>query len=166
MNSAIACFVLMTTVTAASSQLALTRLAQLKGHWTGTFAWTGARTDHGVMDATYTTTGNGTAVVETLLSGDTPMMTTVYHLDGADLRMTHYCAARNQPRLKADSIDLDKGMIDFDFVDATNLASPAAPHVHGFAIHFVNDNEIELQFRFTAGGKESLERIALKRKVD
>jgi len=51
-------------------------------------------------------------------------MTSAYHLDKEDLRMTHYCAAGNQPRLKAGSIDLSKNLFRFDFVDITNLASP------------------------------------------
>jgi hypothetical protein len=46
-------------------------------------------------------TGNGSALVESLIMGGVPTMTTVYHLDEADLRMTHYCGAKNQPRLKA-----------------------------------------------------------------
>lgn len=103
---------------------ALERLATLNGVWKGSAEWTGGRSGRYAMDATYSTTGNGSAVVETLTQDGVPMMTTVYHTDGSDLRMTRYCAARNQPRLKASKIDLADGSIDFAFVDATNLSSP------------------------------------------
>jgi hypothetical protein len=97
---------------------ALAQLRGLAGEWEGSFEWTGARTATGKMNATYYSTGNGSAVVENLTVDGVPSMTSVYHLDGADLRMTHYCAAQNQPRLKARQIDLAKGILDLDFVDA------------------------------------------------
>ena len=93
---------------------ALNQLKTLAGNWEGTFEWTGARSANGAMKATYYTTGNGSAVVENLIMENAPVMTSVYHLDGADLRITHFCAAQNQPRLKAGQIDLAKGIIDFD----------------------------------------------------
>src|SRR5215469_7558816 len=100
---------------------ALDQLKTLVGNWEGTFEWTGARTAAGPMNASYFVTGNGSAVVENLIVENAPMMTSVYHLDGSDLRMTHFCAAQNQPRLKASRIDLAKGIIEFGFVDITNL---------------------------------------------
>ena len=90
-------------------------------------------------------------------------MTTVYHLDGADLRMTHYCAAQNQPRLKASQIDIAKGILNFDFVDATNLRSPDAPHVYGLEMRLLDADHITLAFLFEGGGKRSKELIDLKR---
>lgn len=142
---------------------ALGRLAALSGDWEGSFQWTGARTDRGAMNARYSLTGNGSAVVETLTVDGVPMMTTVYHADGTDLRMTHYCAARNQPRLKASRIDLSGGAIDFAFVDATNLSGPDAPHVTGLEVRFGDDDHLTLTFLFEGGGKSSRERISLQR---
>ncbi len=79
------------------------QLKSLAGDWEGTYEWTGTGAG-GSMTATYSLSGNGSAVVETLTMGGVPGMTSVYHLDGADLRMTHFCAAQNQPRLKAHRI--------------------------------------------------------------
>jgi len=90
-------------------------------------------------------------------------MTSVYHLDGADLRMTHYCAAKNQPRLRASRIDNARGVLDFSFVDATNLASPDAAHVYGLEMRFLSADHITLTFLFESGDKRSRERIDLKR---
>jgi len=145
------------------SSKALGQIKALIGNWSGTFQWTGGRHDSGSMNATYYLTGNGSAVVENLANESTPVMTSVYHLDGRDLRMTHFCGAQNQPRLKARRIDLDHGAIDFEFVDATNLRSPDAPHVHGLEIRLIDANHLNLTFLFQSGSVESREEINLKR---
>jgi hypothetical protein len=142
---------------------ALARLAALTGDWKGTAVWTGGRSGSYAMDATYSTTGGGSAVVETLTQDGVPMMTTVYHADGPDLRMTHYCAARNQPRLKASKIDLTGGAIDFAFVDATNLSSRDAPHVTGLEVRFGDADHLTITFQFEGGGKPAREKISLHR---
>jgi len=143
---------------------ALAKIRALAGEWEGPFEWTGARTGGGTMHVSYYLTGYGSAVVENLSSGGDPSMTTVYHLDGADLRMTHFCGAQNQPRLKASRIDLAQGVIDFSFVDITNLKSPDAPHVYGCELRFLDADRITLTFLFESGpAQKSRERIDLKR---
>ncbi len=125
---------------AAAAAAVLARLAGLAGDWAGTAEWSGARTGSYPLMARYSTTGYGSAVVEDLLSDGVASMTSVYHLDGSDLRMTHYCGTRNQPRLKASKIDVAGGADDFAFVDATNLASPDAPHVTGLELRFADED--------------------------
>jgi hypothetical protein len=145
------------------SAAALAQLRGLAGQWEGSFEWTGARTATGRISATYSETGNGSAVVENLAVDGVPSMTSVYHLDSGDLRMTHYCAAQNQPRLKARQIDIAKGILDFEFLDATNLRTPDAPHVYGLEMRLLNADHITLAFLFEGGGKASKEFIDLKR---
>jgi len=142
---------------------ALAQLRGLAGEWEGPFVWTGARTDTGTMHASYYATGNGSAVVENLSASGVLAMTSVYHLDGVDLRMTHFCGAQNQPRLKARQIDVAKGILDFDFVDVTNLRSPDAPHVYGLEMRLLSADHITLTFLFEGGSKQSRELIDLKR---
>jgi hypothetical protein len=142
---------------------ALTKLGALAGDWTGMLEWSGARTGTGTLKASYYVTGNGSAVVENLIMGGVPMMTSVYHADGEDLRMTHYCAAKNQPRLKATRIDTAKGIYDFAFVDATNMMSSDAGHVHRVELRLKDANHIVLTFVFEAAGAQSRERIELNR---
>jgi hypothetical protein len=141
----------------------LEKLRGLAGEWNGTVQWSGARTDTGTMNAKYSVISRGSAVVEDLGDGDPPVMTSVYHLDGADLRMTHFCGATNQPRLKADRIDPERGEVDFAFVDVTNLASPEAGHVTGCQIRLLGPDRMVLTFVFEAGPKKSFERIDLRR---
>jgi hypothetical protein len=138
-------------------------LKSLVGDWKGTFEWSGARSGTGPIDAHYYLTGNGSALVENLIMDGVLVMTSVYHPDGSDLRMTHYCGAQNQPRLKAERIDSAHGAIDFGFVDITNLKSADAPHVHGLELRLIDLNHITVTFLFQSGGKESRERIALER---
>jgi hypothetical protein len=146
-----------------SAAAALDRMSALAGDWHGTMSWRGARSETGTITATYRVTAMGSAVVETLMSNGVPTMTSVYHLDGSDLRVTHYCGARNQPRLKADRVDLEEGVLDFDYVDATNLASPSAPHVNGIKLQFDGNDHLILEFRFVAADTVSYETLDLHR---
>jgi hypothetical protein len=143
---------------------AFDRLVSLSGDWEGTFVWSGARSSSGKMTAQYYATGNRSAWVENLTVDGPPSMTSVYHLDGSDLRMTHFCAAQNQPRLKASAVDLANGQITFSFVDITNLKSPTAGHVQGLDVRFLAPDHITLRFRFVGDGKDSDELIDLRRK--
>ncbi len=144
------------------SERMLTRLRSLEGDWEGTMEWSHGRTGSGTLKASYYVTGVGSAVVENLIMGDSPTMTSVYHLDGADLRMTHFCGARNQPRLKASKIDEAAGTAEFAFVDITN-SSPKAGHVEHFFIHFLDPDHVNLVFTFGGGPGSGVENIVLKR---
>src|SRR5262249_55439424 len=75
------------------SEQMLDRLKGLAGTWEGTLEWSHGRTGTGPVKATYRRTGAGSAVVEDLVMGDggEASMTSIYHLDGAELRMTHFC---------------------------------------------------------------------------
>jgi|SRR5579872_5615566 len=140
------------------------RMHALAGDWTGTYEWSGGRTDAGSLRATYYVTGMGSALVEDLIiANNTPSMTTVYHLDGPDLRMTHFCAAQNQPRLKAAVIDLESGLVNFSLVDVTNAVDHPS-YVEGLSLHVVDADNLVLKFAF--GGKsdkKALETIVLRR---
>jgi hypothetical protein len=141
------------------------RMRGLAGTWEGTLEWSGGRTGSGKLRATYHLTGGGSALVEDLLmtESDVPTMTTVYHLDGADLRMTHYCAAMNQPRLKATLIDDTTGHASFAFVDVTNASGHPA-YVDGFSIHIIDSDHVNLKFEFGgASPKRASENIVLQR---
>ena len=130
----------------------------LSGDWEGTVAWSGQPPNK--VGAHYYLTGNRSAVVEDLTND----MTSVYYLDGSDLRMTHFCVAQNQPRLKADAFGHNNGSVSFSFVDITNLRSPSAGHVQGLDVEFLASDHIKLQFHFVAAGKERDELLDLRRK--
>jgi hypothetical protein len=75
-------------------------------------------------------TSAGSTVQETLFPGSDHEMVTMYHLDGDDLVLTHYCALGNQPRLRAEPGE-DVNRIVFKFVSATNLKSNDNHHING-----------------------------------
>lgn len=137
---------------------AFDKLLSLAGDWEGTVAWSGDVPSP--ISAHYHTTGNASAVVEDLSTG----MTSIYHLDGNDLRMTHFCAAQNQPRLKATAFAPENSAITFSFLDITNLSSPGGGHVQGLEIKFLATDHITLLFHFVSNGKEKDELVDLKRK--
>lgn len=140
---------------------AFKKLETLVGNWQGTYQWIGGR--GGNATATYSLTGNGSALVENLIYDKDPAMTSVYHMDSGILRMTHFCASGNQPRLKAVSFDDDERVIQFDMIDITNLPDPLAPHVHAVKLIIEGENRISITFSVTNRGKESTEEFHLER---
>ena len=139
------------------------KLKNLVGRWEGTAQWTGARTDSYPMKATYSLTGHGTALVEDLGDETDPVMTSIYHMDGTSLRMTHYCGVGNQPRLKATTLKQDPLDVSFEMVDITNMPDPQGPHVSGVEIALDKEDQITLIFTFTKGASQSTETIHLSR---
>src|SRR5262245_4422836 len=71
----------------------------------------------------------GSAFHETLFPGQPHEMVSIYHRDGADLVMTHYCALGNQPRMKADPSS-PPNQIRFLFAGGSNLDPAKDKHMH------------------------------------
>ena len=83
--------------------------------------------DHkGEASVVYKLTGAGSALVETQFPGSSHEMVSVYHLDGEDLRMTHYCAVGNQPHVKLDRAN-SKPTIDLCLRRRNQPRSPEGP---------------------------------------
>ena len=72
---------------------AFEKIKSLTGDWTGKMS--------GGMAATssFRVTAGGSAVMQMLGEGTDMEMPTVFHMDGDRLMATHYCAAKNQPRM-------------------------------------------------------------------
>jgi hypothetical protein len=68
----------------------------------------------------YHVVSNGSALVETFITASGKETLSVYHRDGRELMLTHYCAQGNQARLKATEANGDR--IVFTFLDASNVA--------------------------------------------
>lgn len=137
---------------AGSSSPAAARLEKLKalaGTWTGTASHGGKPA--GEASATWRVTGNGSAVIETIMPGTPHEMVTVYHLDGDALVLTHYCAAGNQPTMRALPGE-DPSVIAFDFVRGSNM-KPGDPHMHSARIAFDGDDRLETEWTSWKGGK-------------
>jgi hypothetical protein len=105
----------------------LEALKQLAGDWVEV-GKDGKPTDK-VVSSIRVTSG-GSTVQETIFPGTDHEMVTMYHLDGDDLLLTHYCSLGNQPRLRAEP-GRDVNKIVFKFVSATNLKSDDEHHING-----------------------------------
>jgi len=139
------------------------QMLKLEGDWEGSYEWTDGRTGTGDLRVRYRVTGAGSALVEDLLNADgVATMSTVYHLDGADLRMTHYCAARNQPRLKSSLFAEAPPAAEFELVDVTGMTTFGS--VRAFRIEIVDADHLNLRFTFGGNPKTSgIEHIRLTR---
>lgn len=129
-----------------SSQKAFARLTKLAGTWEG-------KAEGMDTKVTYKLTGAGSALVETQFPGEPHEMVTVYHLDGNDLVLTHYCAAHNQPTMKYVAGN-DPNVLAFNFVSGSNM-KPRDVHMHSVKIRFIGDDEIESDWTSFSDGKSA-----------
>lgn len=124
------------------------RLKALAGDWEDASGMPGGK---GPVEVTYRVTGGGSAVVETLFAGTPHEMMTVYHRDGADLVLTHYCASGNQPRMRAKA---PRGaVLSFEFEGGTNFNPARDMHMHQAKLEFVSGDELKSQWVAWKGGK-------------
>ena len=108
-------------------------------------------------------TSGGMALLETILPETEPSMTTLYHVDGHHLMLTHYCSIGNQPRMIA---DLPKGEImrlAFGFLDATNLAAPTDPHMHRMMLTLQDADHMTQAWTLTKDGQDMTHTFNLRR---
>ncbi|MCC7011867.1 MAG: hypothetical protein IT454_04820 [Planctomycetes bacterium] len=111
------------------------RLCKLAGTWQSqdpSGAWYDA--------AIFRVSSNGSVVVETMFPGAQHEMTNVYHLDGASVVLTHYCAVGNQPRMRAAATGGDSVAFEFDSV--TNVTDPQTDVMSSMDLRFVDDDHV------------------------
>lgn len=143
---------LIASVCFAQTNPAFETMKSLAGEWKGTGH------EGKPVSVTYSVVSGGTAVLETL--ADPPMVTT-YYLDGDNLMLTHYCMANNQPRMKAGA---QKGKaIEFRYVDATNLKSADAGHMHDMTLTVDDANHIQQAWTWSDKGKTETHAFKLER---
>jgi hypothetical protein len=140
---------------AQTSQKQFETIKSLAGSWEG-------KTSQGQpVSVSYRVTSGGSAVMSEIQGQED--MITMFHMDGDRLLMTHYCGAGNQPRMKA-SASADGKSISFEMIDATNLASPSAGHMHKAVFTVVDANHHTEDWYFIQDGKEMHERFEVTRK--
>ena len=138
------------------AQKALDRFKSMAGTWTGTSPKGQTAT------VTYQLMAGGTSVMADIKMGD-ETMTSMYYVDGDRLLMTHFCPSNNQPRMKA-AISPDGKTVTFDFVDATNLASPQAGHMHRAVYVFVDPDHYSEDWTWRHEGKDAHFQFDMQRK--
>ena len=110
-------------------------------------------------------TAAGSSIVETYNAGQPSEMVSIYHMDGNQLLLTHYCALKNAPIMKFEKSD-KPGEIKFAFHGGTNFDPKVDAHVHQGALEVKDRNTVESNFVAFANGKpQPVGRAVLKRKV-
>jgi hypothetical protein len=154
-------FLLLLTGTAVlaqmSAQKSFDQLKSLTGSWEG-------KTSEGkAVQVTFRNTAGGSALMSEIHGHGSEDMISMFHLDGADrLMLTHYCSAGNQPRMTA-SASSDGKTITFEFLDATNLATPDAGRMQRVVIAMLEANHHTEDWTFEDHGKQKKEFFDLRR---
>ena len=120
------------------------KMKALEGQWDAT-------SPEGKTRITFKLISEGSALMETMARES---MVTVYHLDGDSIMMTHYCAAGNQPRMRAQGSQGDA--IVFQFVDAANLKGSSDGHMQGLVIKFQDKDHVTEEWTWKADGRKRL----------
>jgi hypothetical protein len=131
---------------------ALARFKTLAGEWVA--AQDNDMVKKGDLVARYAVTAAGSAVVETVFPGSQHEMVTVYHADGPDLVLTHYCMEGNQPRMRAKAAQGSR--FDFAYDGGTNIDPSRDRHMHSAWLEFVGADEIRNEWTEHADGKPVL----------
>jgi hypothetical protein len=133
-----------------SSAEAFEKLKTLVGHW----QTEKSNMNQATLDVELT--GAGTAVLEKFRmvdNGKPVEMTTVYYLDGDEVRLTHYCMAGNQPTMRG-TYSPETKTITFDFVGATNLKSADDGHMHHAVYTFIDNDHFRTTWTFRKEQKD------------
>ena len=131
---------------------AFERLKSLEGTWTGSAAWDeGGQKGTGDVTVVYKVTAAGSAVQEVLFPGTPHEMVTMYHMDGGELVLTHYCAAGNQPRMKLQEAK-EPSVLSFGFVGGTNMKE-SDRHMHAHQITLTDADHVKGVWNSMEAGK-------------
>ena len=152
---------LLLAATLASSQTAAQKSFDQLKSLTGT--WEGKNSQGMPIQVSFRDVAGGSALMSEIHGYGPENMVSMFHLDGPNrLMITHYCGAGNQPRMTA-SASPDGKTITFNFLDATNLATPDAGRMQRVVFTIIDANRHTEDWTFAASGKEMKELFDLKR---
>ncbi len=161
LRTAFALSLLLTATAALAQSTAQKSFDQLKSL---TGSWEGKNSQGMPIQVSFRDTAAGSALMSEIHGHGPENMVSMFHLDGPNrLMLTHYCGAGNQPRMTA-TTSPDGKTITFDFLDATNLATPDAGHMQRVVFTIIDANHHTEDWTFNAGpGKEMKEFFDLHR---
>lgn len=144
----------------ASGAEAFERLKSLAGHW---------ETERSNMKASLDIelTSGGTAVLEKVRmvdDGKPVEMTTIYFLDGGDVKLTHYCTEGNQPTMRG-TYSPETKTLTFELVSISNLKSPDARHMHHATYTFIDSDHFKTAWTFRKDQKDAFTEDAVYARV-
>lgn len=128
--------------------------------------WTGAATDGRKITHRVQIIAAGSVVMEeSWFEGHKgEMMVTTYYMDGDKLMLTHYCVAKNAPRMQATEISEDGKNVLFTFVDGANIPTRDKGHMDKASYKFSGKDAFSSRWTWYANGKEQwMEEFHFKR---
>jgi len=134
---------------ALDARAAFDKLKALEGSWVASAEAAGDQTAaHEIR-----VSAAGTVVMETMLAGTDHEMINMYHLDGDDLVLTHYCAGGNQPTMRLDLAKATATELPFVFTGGTNLET-ADHYIHDAVLTLRDDGTVVSSWGSYSGGEE------------
>ena len=130
---------------------AFEKLKSLVGHWETD------KTNMNKASLDWELTSGGTALLEKshmVDNGKSVEMTTVYYLDGGQVKLTHYCMAGNQPTMRGTYAPETK-TITFDLVSISNLKNADDGHMHHATYTFVDNDHFKTAWTFRKNQKDT-----------
>jgi hypothetical protein len=118
-------------------------------------SWEGKSTKGWEETLRYEVIAGGSAVLETSVDahpGET--MATAFHMDGDVLMLTHYCVARNQPRLVATAFEEGGRRVVFTFRDGTNIPTRDKGHMDRAVFTFETPDRVTSRWSWYQDGEE------------
>src|SRR5262249_17459246 len=97
-------------------------------------------------------TSGGSAVREILFPGTDHEMVTMYHQEGPDLLLTHYCVLGNQPRMRAERGTGPKKLV-FKCVGGGNLKPEKDAHMGQGTITLLDEDRLRSEWVKCENGK-------------
>jgi hypothetical protein len=133
------------------------KIKSLAGNWEGTY---GDGKGKSVMN--FRVVSNGSAVMLSMDEATKGEMITVFHPDGTGLIATHYCAARNQPRMQAVASS-NPNVLRFEFKDISNLPDARVGHMQALTLTMLDPDHHIQEWTFVQDGKQETGRFEVRR---
>ncbi len=140
-----------TTAAPGGGAEAFEKLKSLVGHWETD------KTNMNKATLDLELTSGGTAVLEKIHmaeDGKPVEMTTLYYLDGGDVKLTHYCMAGNQPTMRG-TYSPETKTLTFELVSISNLKSADDGHMHHATYTFIDNDHFKTTWTFRKDQKDA-----------
>ncbi len=150
--------VLCATLANAADPPVFTKLKKLVG------TWESKHPDGKTSETTVASVSAGSVLLMTQPDEGYGSMVTMIHPDGDRVLLTHYCSAKNQPRMVAEAMP-DGKSVKFNYLDATNVLEGQPGVMRSVILSMPDDDHMSQQWTFRgADGKEMTETFHLARK--
>lgn len=150
------------TTSKVEGNAAFEKMKALVGLWEGTTTPAGAGQE-ATQKASFQLFADGSALMSRLSGGMPHDMVTMFHMDGANVMATHYCARHNQPRFVL-APGGDPNKLIFKFKDGTNL-EPATGHMNQIVFIIGGANHHIEEWTYLKDGQQTTSRSDFHRKL-